>query len=126
MTDFDVSEVTKLAFDLGKGNAAMVVGARKILQVASIKIKKDMAAEIGRSPHFKAVAPAITYETKITAFGAESEIGPEVGKAAGSLAFIAAYGTSTQGPSWDHTAALRREAPVFEKFLGDLAAKSIL
>lgn len=122
MADFDVSQVTKLAFDLGRGNAAMVVGARKILEVASVKIKKDMAKEIGQSPHFKAVAPAISYDIK----GLSSEIGPVIGKAAGSLAFIAAYGTATQGPSWDHTAALHREAPFVEKFLGDLAAKSVL
>jgi hypothetical protein len=122
MTDFDVSQITKLAVDLGKGNAGMVTGARKILEVASIKIKKDMAAEISQSPHFKAVAPAISYDIK----GLSSEIGPVIGKAAGSLAFIAAHGTATHPPSWDYTAALHREAPIAEKLLGELAAKTIL
>jgi hypothetical protein len=122
MADFDFSQVSKLAADLGKGNADMVTGARKILEVASIKTKKDMATEISRSPHFKAVAPAISYDIK----GLSSEIGPVQGKAAGSLAFIAAYGTATQGPSWDHTASLHREAPIFVGLLEALAAKSIL
>jgi len=122
MVDIDVSQLNKLAFDLGRGNAATVTGARKILEVASIKIKEDMAAEIARSPHFKKVAPAISYD--IT--GLSSEIGPVQGKAAGSLAFIAAYGTSTQPPSWDHTAALHREAPIVTGLLEALAAKSIL
>jgi len=122
MSDFDVSELNKLAVDLGRGNAKMVLGARKILDVACVKIKKDMAKEIGGSPHFRKVAPSVSYDIK----GLSAEIGPEQGKAAGSLAFIAAYGTATTPPSWDHTASLHREAPVFEKFLGDLAAKSVL
>lgn len=122
MADFDLSQVNRLAADLGKGNAAMVTGARKILDVAAAKIKKDMAREIGGSPHFRAVAPSISYDIK----GLSAEIGPEIGKAAGSLAFIAAYGTATTGPSWDHTAALQREAPHAVKFLEALAVKSVL
>lgn len=122
MADINFSQVSKLATDLGRGNSAMVTGARKILEVGSTKIKKDMATEIGKSPHFKGVAPAVSYDIK----GLSSEIGPVQGKAAGSLAFIAAYGTATTGPSWDHTAALHREAPVMERLLLDLAAKSIL
>lgn len=123
MVDFDVSQLNRLAADLGRGNAKMVVEARKIIEVASVKIKKDMAKEIGKSPHFHQVAPAISYDIH----GLDSEIGPVMGeKKAGSLAFIAAHGTSTTPPSWEYTAALQREAPFVVKFLEELAVKSVL
>lgn len=122
MADFDLSELNRLAVDLGRGTAAMVTEARTIIQVASTKIKRDMAREIGRSPHFKAVAPAISYDLK----GLSAEIGPVIGKAAGSLAFIAANGTATTPPSWEYTAALHREAPHVETFMAALAARSVL
>lgn len=113
----DLNEFTQFAGDLRKGEMAVANEVRAIIQKGSLVIKKKMASDIGKSPHFKAVAPAITYTTKITAMGIESEIGPEVGKAAGSLAFIAAHGTSTMGPSWDYAAPLEAEGKVVEAFL---------
>jgi hypothetical protein len=113
----DLNEFTQLAGDLRKSELSIANDVRKIIQVGSMKIKKQMASDIGKSPHFKAVAPSITFTTKITALGIESEIGPEIGKAAGSLAFIAAHGTSTMGPSWDYAAPLIAEAKVVENLL---------
>ena len=113
----DLNEFTQLAGDLRKSELSIANDVRKIIQVGSMKIKKQTASDIGKSPHFKAVAPSITYETKITAFGIESEIGPEIGKAAGSLAFIAANGTSTMGPSWDYAAPLIAEGKIVENLL---------
>lgn len=116
MADFDLSQLDLLAADLGRGTARTVDGARRIIEVASLRIKRDMAAEIGRSPHFKSVAPSISYTLR----GLESEIGPEIGKAGGSLAFIAANGTSTTPPSWEYTAALQRETPTVVRLLTEL------
>lgn len=113
----DVTQVTQLAADLRKSELTLAGEVRKIIQVASVKIKKQMAADIGRSPHFRGVAPSITYTTRITATGIESEIGPEIGKGAGSLAFIAAHGTSTTGPSWDYAAPLEAEGNIAENLL---------
>lgn len=123
MPEFDFSQVDRLAADLGRGDAAMIEQTRKILEVAAIKIKKDMAKEISGHRHFKAVAPTISYD--ITALSAE--IGPVIGeKKAGSLAWIAANGTATTPPSWEYTAALHREAPIVEALLTDLAARTAL
>ena len=113
----DLNEFTQLAGDLRKSELSVANDVRKIIQVGSMKIKKQMASDISKSLHFKAVAPSITFETKITALGIESEIGPEIGRAAGSLAFIAANGTSTMGPSWDYAAPLIAEAKVVEALL---------
>ena len=124
--DMDLTEFTKLAGDLRKSELTLAVEVRKIIQVASMKIKKGMAADIGRSPHFSSVAPAISYTTKITALGIESEIGPEVGKAGGSLAFLAANGTSTMGPSWDYAAPLEAEGKIVESLLLRAVGKGIL
>lgn len=123
MTSFDFSQVDRLAADLGRGSVAMVAEAHKIIEVGAIKIKKDMAQEIGGHRHFKAVAPFITYDMQ----SLSAEIGPVSGERnAGSLAWIAANGTATQPPSWDYTAALHREAPIVESLLADLAARSTL
>jgi hypothetical protein len=113
----DLTEFTQLAGDLRKSELTVGAEVRAIIQVGSMKIKKQMASDIGKSPHFKAVAPSITFTTKITALGIESEIGPEIGKAAGSLAFIAAHGTSTMGPQWDYAAPLEAEGKIVEAML---------
>ena len=115
--DLDLTEFTKLAGDLRKGELKLATEVLKIIQVGSMKIKKQMANDISKSPHFKAVAPSITYTTKITALGIESEIGPVVGRAGGSLAHFAANGTSTMGPSWDYAAPLIAEAKVVETLM---------
>lgn len=120
---FDFTEFTQLAGDLRKAELTVAAEVRKIIQVGSVTIKKQMQSDISSSPHFRAVAPSITYDTKITAMGIESEIGPEVGKAAGSLAFIAAHGTSTTGPSWDYAAPLEAEGKVVEALLSKALGK---
>lgn len=123
--DLDLTEFTQLAGDLAKAPKSLAADVVKIVQVASMKIKKDMARDIAKSPHFRAVAPSINFDTKITATGIESEIGPEIGKAAGSLAFIAAHGSSTMGPSWDYAAPLEAEGKVVERLLLD-AVRGVL
>ena len=122
--DIDVSQLNKLAHDLGK-NAKFLIAAGACLSKASLDIKKDMAKEISKHPHFKRVGYDIRYD--IT--GLSSEVYVETGRGKGhhgGLAFIAAYGTSTTPPSWDHTAALHRQAPIFAKFLVEAAEKSVL
>jgi hypothetical protein len=115
--DIDVTEFTALAGDIRKAELSVAKDVVKIVTVASVKIKKAMASEIAKSPHFRAVAPSISFDTKVTALGIESEIGPEIGKAAGSLAFIAAHGNSRMGPSWDYAAPLEAEGKVVEGLL---------
>lgn len=123
--DFDVSEIRKLATDLGKGNAATVTGARKIIEVGAIKIKKGMIADArrGSGKHAKRFPNSITYDLK----GLSAEIGPDKSRPQGALGNIMYFGTSTQGPSIpDIAKPLKAEAPITAGLLSELAAKYLL
>ena len=125
--DFDFSEVHKLAVDLGRGNAATIAGARAILQKGALNIKNGMRSDAKGIRHAPAFPASITYDTKITPFGAEAEIGPDKSKRQGALGNILYFGTSNNAPVIaDYARPLKVEAPIFEKFLGDLAAKYLL
>lgn len=123
--DFDVSELHMLAADLGKGNAATVAGARKIVEVAAVKIKKGMISDArkGSGKHAKRFPSSITYDVK----GLSAEIGPDKHRAQGALGNIMYYGTSTLPPVISDIAGpLKKEAPVFMGLLSELGAKYLL
>jgi len=119
--DLDTSQVDALVVDLGKAGRKATLAAAAVIGRGALNIKAGMAADIAGSPHFKRVAASISYDVR----GLSAEIGPEVGRGAGSLAFIAAYGTSRTPATWDHTAALRRELPNIEKFLGQAGIEAL-
>lgn len=125
--DFDFSEVRKLAADLGKGNAEMIVGARAILVKGALNIKKGMQRDATGHRGAPAFPASISYDTKFTPMGAEAEIGPDKNKRQGALGNLLYFGSSNNGPViGDYAGPLKAEAPIFEKFLTELAAKSIL
>lgn len=102
--------------------------AEKVLFKGAMNVKRDLQDKLRASKHFKGVARSITFDVD----GLSAEIGPE--KASGSggaLANIAYFGGHAWGSSVfsggnieDPEAALKREAPVFEKHLLELAVKS--
>jgi hypothetical protein len=121
--DFDFSEVHKLAVDLGKGNAATVTGARKILEVAAIKIKKGMQKDATGHRGAPAFPASITYDIS----GLSAEIGPDKSRRQGALGNLLYFGSSNNGPVIaDLAGPLKTEAPIFSGLLSELAAKYLL
>jgi chlorite dismutase len=120
-----VTGVDALANSFTQAAKTVKTDAPKVISRGALNVKKQMQAELRESPHFKGAAAAVTYATKSNASRAEAEIGPEIGKAAGSLAFIAAFGTSRTPAWWDFTKAARDEAPNLERFLADLAEDAL-
>lgn len=121
--DIDTAELTRFANGLARRRVTFLAEVSAVVSKASVNIKKDMQAEIATHKHFKRAGADIRFEMT----GLSSEVFVETGRGPGhqgGLAWIAAYGTSTQPPSWDHTAALHREAPAFERFLGEVAARA--
>lgn len=121
----DCSELTKLAADLGKGNAATVAGARGILNTGALKIKTGMIADArkGSGKHAKRFPSSITYDLK----GLDAEIGPDKSRPQGALGNLMYFGTSTLPPVISDIAGpLKKEAPVFMGLLSELAAKYLL
>lgn len=131
-TGLDIGDLTALARDLGKAQAGIAKDVRGIVNHGALKIKQGMQRDIGRSPHFKAVAADISYDLEVTATSVEAEIGPVVGRGkghAGGIAGIPAFGTegfdmahgsSTHGPTWDYASPLKAEGKVVVDLLGDL------
>jgi hypothetical protein len=116
-----VTGVDALADSFTQAAKTVKTDAPKVISRGALNVKRQMQDELKGSPHFKGVAPAVSYDLD----GAEAVIGPEIGKAAGSLAFIAAFGTSQTPAWWDFTKAARDDAPNLERFLADLATDAL-
>lgn len=116
---FDTSDLTTLAADLGKAGRRATLGATKVIAAAAVKVKDGMRSDFSGSAHARLAPLAIDYTIR----GLEAEIGFNKGKPQGALGNILAFGTSKNAPIADHTAALRRELPAVEKYLGDIGEK---
>lgn len=117
----DVSGANDVAAALVAAGRKVEQGAPKVVERGAVNCKKQMQQELSGSPHFKSAAAAVSYDVD----GAEAEIGPEIGRAGGSLAWIAAFGTGRTPAWWDYTKAARDEAPNLEKYLTDLATGAL-
>jgi hypothetical protein len=127
---FDFSEINALAADLGKvpGNAGENI--RKAFTVTSLKTKRDAAAEVSKSPTWKAAAAAISYDIKTDGHTIESEVGYDKSVGAGPLGNLREYGAPGKqlAPHNDLANALEKNSPDFqsglEKALRDAEAQS--
>jgi len=117
----DVSGAKDLAATFSAAGRKVERGAPKVVAKGALNVKRQMQEELSGSPHFKSAAAAVSYDID----GAEAEIGPEIGRAGGSLAWIAAFGTGRTPAWWDFTKAARDEAPNLERFLADLATGAL-
>ena len=96
----DASELDGLARAFRGIPAIMVPKLRGVVARSALNTKNAMRKDAQSSKHFKQLAPTISYDLKVHAFGGdgviEAEIGPTPG-GSGSLAGIAYYGTSRPG-----------------------------
>jgi len=117
----DASELDGLARAFRAIPALMVPKLRGVVAKSALNTKKLMQADASRSRHFKQLAPTISYDLKVHAFGGdgviEAEIGPTPG-GSGSLAGIAYFGTSKPGGGTVRNPedAMLEEAPNFYEY----------
>jgi hypothetical protein len=117
----DASELDGLAKAFRAIPAAMVPKMRGVVAKSALNTKKLMQADARNSKHFKQLAPTISYDLKVHAFGGdgviEAEIGPTPG-GSGSLAGIAYFGTSRPGGGTVRNPedAMLEEAPNFYEY----------
>jgi len=127
--EIDTSELRKLQGDLGKIPARMVPESEAVLKKAAQNLKEGMAAEFEGSPHFKRVAPDVTYERRGFAREIGYEIGPEIGRGkghGGGLGGVAVEGGANGGGGSvkiDHL--LEPEAVLIEKHMLDLLGDAL-
>ena len=117
----DTSELRKFQADLGRVPAKVVPEGEAVLKRGAQNLKESMAAEFEGSPHFKRVSAAVSYERRGFAREIAYEIGPEMGRGAGSLAGIAVEGGANGGGgSVKIDQLLEPEAVQVEKHLLDV------
>jgi hypothetical protein len=108
---FDMSEVTKLAVDVGRAEPAMVAPVAAVVVKSSTSIRKRMRKDARGHPRFPSFPRSITYDIR----GLSSEIGPDKNKRQGALGNILYFGTVHNGPVLPHpVTALQAERPAFE------------
>lgn len=118
--EIDTSELRVLAAELGRVPARVMPDVESVLKKGANNLKGTLAAEFAKSRHFKRVGGAVSYERRGFAREVAYEIGPEVGRGAGSLGGVAVEGGANGGGGTvdvDHL--LEPEAVATEKFLGD-------
>jgi hypothetical protein len=123
MLKWDVSEVRKLAADLGEIPVKAVPEVRAITQKGALNIKQDWQARWRGHPTFPALPSAVSYDTRITAGFVEAEIGPDKGRRQGALGNIIEFGTPNNAPIPAGMPALNAELPKYEKALAEALTK---
>lgn len=114
--------VKELAADLEAVPAKVQPEIAKVVKRGAVNVKKDMQRDARSGGYTKHFARSINFDMVTPTF---AEIGPDKGKIQGALGNILYFGTSNNAPKLDLEAPLYREAPKFEKALGD-AAEDVL
>lgn len=117
----DTSEVDELAADLVKAGPKVVTGATQVILKAALNIEAGMKKDFSGHGH----APLIPQAINHTVRGLSAEVGVDKRGPQGGLGNILAFGTSKNAAVVDHTAAMRRELPALEEYLGKLGVDSL-
>ena len=126
MTGFDMSEVQRLAVDLGRVSAGLVDDVDRVAKRAAQNIKDDLTAQASGSRHFKGMAGSFSYDRHYGRSAVGYEIGPDKGRRGGALGNIFFFGGSHGGGgTGDLDAPLAAEGPRFVKALSGLAVDRI-
>jgi len=102
MIEADTHELKQLTVAMIEAGPATVAKILPIMNKSALNIKKDMQADVLTHPHFKQLAPTITYDVKVHSFAGDASIEAEVGYdkdrgPAAALAGIAIFGSSRPG-----------------------------
>jgi hypothetical protein len=119
---FNMSEVTKLAADVGRAAPAMVAPLAAVVVKSSTAIRDDMRNAAKGHQRFPSFPSSITFDVR----GLSSEIGPDKNRRQGALGNILYFGTVHNGPVLPHpVTALQAERPAFEVGLAAAATAGL-
>ena len=125
----DDSELRRLAVDLAAAPLRVQFGASRVLRTeVGPLLETEMKRDASGHRRLRHLPRAVSHEMR-GPFEVEAGLKPgrtfgEGGQ--GSLAHIIAYGSVNNAPVYDHTAALRRAAPVAERWLAGMAEDAVL
>ena len=120
----DTSELQKLSASLAGVGAKLPAQARAAVSKGALNIKTDTREHVSESPYWARLAQTVNYSMSGNAFFSAAQVGyDDVGQ--GELAGIYEFGSVKRAPHPTLIPAFEREAPRFEKAMGDLVAKAI-
>jgi hypothetical protein len=122
VSTIDTSELQKLAASIASASGKLHAQARAAVSKGALNIKNDTRDNVSDSPYWRRLAQTVNYDMVGNAFYSQATIGyDDVGQ--GELAGIYEFGSAKRAPHPTLIPAFDREAPRFEKAMGDLAAK---
>lgn len=124
MTNFDFSELSRLAADLGEVPAKVRGNVRKAVEVTARNVKDDWRKPLAQSERIPRGPQSISYDISVQPHDITAEIGPDIG-GPGALVGMLEYGTPTTPPTGYGHEALRRNQADFVRGL-EIAAGDIL
>lgn len=111
----------RLVADLGAAGRKATLAAHAVMAKAAVNIKDGMRQDFSGHNHAPAIPRAINY----TQTGLAIEVGVDKSGPQGGLGNLLAFGSSNNAAVVDHTAAMRRELPTLEKWLGEVGMESL-
>lgn len=128
----DLSELRELEADLGRAPARMTFAASRVIRTGARLIERGMTEDArGHMGNWFGI-PGTEYSTPLEQHVSSEMLDPlwaEIGieyEGAGKIAHIIVHGSANNAPVYDHTAPLRRNAPLIERLLAGAAEKSVL
>lgn len=120
----DVSELQKLSASFAVASSRVGPDARAAVSKGALNVKTDTREHVSDDPYWKRLAQTVNYSMTGNAFYSAADVGYE-DKGQGELAGIYEFGSVKRAPHPTLIPAFEREAPRFEKAMGDLAAKAV-
>ncbi len=121
----DADGVDALAADLDQVAVDAPAEARKVVSKGALNIKRDAQQRVQGLKHAPAYSRSISYDTTLTATGAEAEVGPDKLRRQGALGNLIEFGSVHNPPNPHMAPAADAELPRFEKAMGDLGARML-
>ena len=121
--EFDTSELTELAADLGKIPGRMVKDQIATVEESASRIQAGWRQRWSGLAHAPHIPNAVTHEVKVRPGEVSAEIGPDKDLKQGALGNILEYGTSKNAPIPGGGPSLKAEEPRLLKEIGDLSER---
>lgn len=124
----DVTDVRRLAEDLGRAPARVAREVPKVVERGALNVKRRMQADAkaSHSGHARHFAGSISYDRASKGLrGVAFEVGPDKERSQGALGNLLYFGSAKNAPTLDIEAGLIEEQPRFIKALGELAVREL-
>lgn len=122
MSTIDTRELEALSSSIAASAGRLPAEVRAVVSKGALNVKNEARENVSGSPYWRRIAGTINYDMSGNAFVSAATIGYD-DEGQGELAGIYEFGSVKRSPHPTLMPAFEREAPRFEKAMGDLAAK---